>query len=73
VENNFVPIDLTVIVDIVRRRLDPSWFYLVHFILFRDIYTLFFIISMSRSSYKLENLLFAPPILLFLRAVVSCI
>lgn len=47
VENKFVPIDVTVIVDIVRRRLDPLWFYLVHYILFREIYALFFIIPMS--------------------------
>jgi hypothetical protein len=47
VESKVVPIDLTVIVDIVRRRLDPAWCYLFHYIIFREIYPLFCITSIS--------------------------
>jgi hypothetical protein len=42
VESKVVRIDVT-----VRRRLDPVWFYLFHYIIFREIYPHLCIISMS--------------------------
>jgi hypothetical protein len=41
VESKVVPLDLTVIVDIILRRSDPVWFHLFQCIIFTFAYTIF--------------------------------